>query len=136
MHKVSATETARDPRVDWRSLEPPHTYVYTGPMSTAGERINRFALSLKTPANRTSFLADSAAYQACHGLTEKESDLVQRRDWKGLLEAGGHLQAILKIAATLGESLWHIGAHCAQMSVAGMKSACPRRVDGLPSRGA
>ena len=34
MHKVI---------VDWRSLEAPHTYVYTGPMSTAGERINRFA---------------------------------------------------------------------------------------------
>jgi protocatechuate 4,5-dioxygenase alpha chain len=102
-------------------------------MSSAGERINRFAVSLKSPANRTSFLADQSAY---HGLTEKESDLVQRRDWRGLLEAGGHLQAILKIAATLGESLWHIGAHCAQMSVEGMKSACPRRVDGLPSRGA
>jgi protocatechuate 4,5-dioxygenase alpha chain len=105
-------------------------------MSTAGERINRFALSLKSPANRTSFLADSAAYLVRHGLTEKEGDLVQRRDWKGLLEAGGHLQAILKIAATLGENLWHIGAHCAQMSVEGMKSACPRRVDGLPSKGA
>ena len=47
--------------VDWHSLEPPHTYVYTGPMSTTGQRINRFALSLKSPANRTSFLADSAA---------------------------------------------------------------------------
>ena len=108
MHKVI---------VDWRSLEPPHTYVYTGLMSTAGERINRFALRLKSPANRAA-LVDSAAYQALHGLTEQESDLVQRRDSRrGLLEAGGHLQAILKIAATLGESLWHIGAHCAQMSI-------------------
>ena len=59
-------------------------------------------------------------------------DLIERRDWTGLMQAGGHLQAILKIAATVGESLWHIGAHCAGMSVEQMKSACPRRRDGLP----
>jgi protocatechuate 4,5-dioxygenase alpha chain len=118
--------------VDWRSLEPPHTYLYSGPMSTAGERINRFALSLKSPANRAAFLRDPETYFAGYGLTEKEASLVRQRDWTGLLEAGGHLQAILKIAATIGESLWHIGAHCAQMEVETMKAACPRRVDGLP----
>lgn len=121
--------------VDWRSLEPPHTYLYTGPMSTAGERINRFALSLKSPANRAVFREDPATYLAEYRLTGKETDLVWRRDWTGLLEAGGHLQAVLKIAATLGESLWHIGAHCTQMELESIKALCPRRVDGLP-RGA
>lgn len=121
--------------MDWRSLEPPHTYLYTGAMSTAGERLNRFALSLKSPFNRQAFLADPATYLTSHGLTERECTLVQSRDWTGLLQEGGHLQAILKIAATVGESLWHIGAHCAQTSVDGIKAACPRRVDGLPSEG-
>ena len=31
------------------SLRPPESYVYTGPMSTAGRNLNRFALSLKVP---------------------------------------------------------------------------------------
>jgi protocatechuate 4,5-dioxygenase, alpha chain len=118
--------------VNWQSIDPPHTFLYTGRMSSAGERINRFALSLKNPAQRAAFLGDQAAYFAQYALTDGEADLVRRRDWSGLLEAGGHLQAILKIAATVGESLWDIGAHCARMSVESMKAACPRRVGGLP----
>lgn len=118
--------------VDWNSLNAPHTYLYTGPMSSAGERLNRFALSLKIPANRATFLADAPAYVSTCSLTPSEVDLITRRDWTGLMQAGAHLQAILKIAATVGESLWHIGAHCAGMSVEQMQSACPRRRDGLP----
>lgn len=112
----------------WQSLTPPHTFIYSGAMSTAGMRLNRFALSLKDAANRKRFLVDPHAYYARYRLTDKEIDLVERRDWTGLLCAGGHLQAILKIAATVGESLWHIGAHNAGMDVAAMKAACPRRV--------
>ena len=69
--------------VDWKSLEPPHTYLYSGPMSSAGERLNRFALSLKIPANRTAFLADPQAYVSTYSLTPVEADLVARRDWPG-----------------------------------------------------
>jgi protocatechuate 4,5-dioxygenase, alpha chain len=118
--------------VDWKSVDAPHTYLYTGAMSSAGERLNRFALSLKIPANRAAYLAEPQAYVSAYCLTASEVDLIARRDWTGLMQAGGHLQAILKIAATVGESLWHIGAHCAGMSVAQMQSACPRRRDGLP----
>lgn len=116
----------------WQSLDPPDTFIYSGPMSTAGERINRFALSLKSPAQRAAFLADSAAVYAKHGLDDRQIDLIERRDWTGLLQAGGHLQAILKIAATVGESLWDIGAHSARLDVEAMKAICPRRVSGLP----
>ena len=45
-----------------RSLDPPDSFVYTGPMSTAGRDINRFALSLKNPANRATFLRDGHAH--------------------------------------------------------------------------
>ncbi len=101
-------------------------------MSSAGERINRFALSLKIPANRAAFLADAHAYVSSFSLTPVEADLVARRDWTGLMQAGGHLQAILKIAATVGESLWHIGAHCTEMTVEQIQAVCPRHLGGLP----
>jgi protocatechuate 4,5-dioxygenase alpha chain len=114
------------------SLEPPASFVYTGPMSTRGRNINRFSLSLKLPENRKSFLADPDAYMARFDLSKAEKDLVHARDWTGLLRAGGHLQAILKIAAAVGENLWHIGAHNADLAVADMIAACPRRVGGLP----
>jgi protocatechuate 4,5-dioxygenase alpha chain len=114
------------------SLEPPASFVYTGPMSTRGRNINRFSLSLKIPDNRKSFLADPDAYMTRFNLSDAEKALVRARDWSGLLAAGGHLQAILKIAATLGQNLWHIGAHNAEIPVDEMIAACPRRVGGLP----
>ena len=114
------------------SLEPPASFVYTGPMSTRGHNINRFSLSLKIPDNRKSFLADPDAYMTRFNLSDTEKALVRARDWSGLLAAGGHLQAILKIAATLGQNLWHIGAHNAEIPVDEMIAACPRRVGGLP----
>ena len=114
------------------SLEPPASFVYTGPMSTRGRNINRFSLSLKNPDNRKSFLADPDAYMTRFNLSDTEKALVRARDWSGLLAAGGHLQAILKIAATLGQNLWHIGAHNAEIPVDEMIAACPRRVGGLP----
>lgn len=110
------------------TLDAPGTYVFTGPQSTLGHRLNRFALSLKQPENRAAFLADEDAYVARHGLTEAEAALVRARDWTGLLRAGGHLQAILKLAATTGQGLWHIGAHNAGVDVPTLMQACPRRV--------
>lgn len=115
-----------------RSLEPPDSFVYTGPMSTAGRDINRFSLSLKIPDNRKAFLADPVPYMQGFNLTEAQQALVQTRDWTGLITAGGHLQAVLKIAATIGQNLWYIGAHNAGVPVEEMQAACPRRVNGLP----
>jgi protocatechuate 4,5-dioxygenase alpha chain len=115
-------------------LKPPGTFVYDGPVSSRGVRLNRFALSLKSPVNREAFLRDEAAYLALYGLTEGEAALVRRRDWTGLQKAGGHLQAILKLAATLGLDLYDIGAHNVGTDRTSMYAACPRRVAALPDK--
>jgi len=116
------------------SLEEPGSYLYSGAASSRGYRLNRFCLSLKVPENRTAFLEDEAAYVARFGLSGAEQALVAARDWTGLLAAGGHLQAILKLAATLGLNLYHIGAHNVGTDAATMHAACPRKVDGLPGK--
>ena len=113
-------------------LEAPGTFVYTGPLSTRGMRLNRFALTLRVPENRTRFLADERAYMAGFSLSEDEMALVMARDWTGLLKAGGHLQAILKIVATVGLNHWAIAAHNTGLSEAEIAAACPRRMVGLP----
>ena len=115
-----------------RNLDAPDSFIYTGPMSTAGRHLNRFALSLKSADNRKAFLADEAAYMRGWSLSDQEMALVRARDWTGLLKVGGHLHCILKIAATVGQGLWHIGAHNADVPVEEMIASCPRRVGGLP----
>lgn len=112
-------------------LAEPGTFLFRGARSTSGWRLNRFALSLKRPSNRESFLADEEAYMVTHQLTADEQALVRARDWTGLLAAGGHLQAILKLAATLELNLHHIGAHNCGIDVAEMFAVCPRRVTSL-----
>ena len=86
------------------------TTVFTGARSQQGYRINKLAMSLTDPANRDAFRADERAYMAKFGLTEAEMGLVGKRDWTGLVEAGGSIYVLLKIAATVGQNLLQIGA--------------------------
>jgi protocatechuate 4,5-dioxygenase alpha chain len=113
--------------LDW-----PGTLVYSSELALRGHRLNRFALSLRSPACRQAFLADEKCYMQSCDLSPQETAMVIDRDWTGLLRAGGHLQAILKVAATVGQHLWHIGAHNAGTDADTMRAACPRRVSRLP----
>jgi protocatechuate 4,5-dioxygenase, alpha chain len=112
-------------------LEPPGTYLFDGARSTQGFVLNRFALSLKQAANRERFLRDEQAYLSAYDLTAECRELIRRRDWTGLLLAGGHLQALLKLAATVGQNIYHIGAHNCGIGVEEMRAACPRHVSGI-----
>jgi protocatechuate 4,5-dioxygenase alpha chain len=113
-------------------LEAPGTYLYTGPVSSRGRRINSFCLSLRDPANREAFLGDEEAYLDRHRLTDAEKALVRTRDWTGLLKAGGHLQAVLKLAATLGLNIYDVGAHNVGTDAESLYAACPRIANAAP----
>jgi len=114
-------------------LDEPGTIEFTAERALAGRALNRFALSLRSPASRAEFLADEAGYLRRFELSAEQVRLVGARDWTGLLRAGGHLQAVLKLAATVGEDLWSIGAHNAGCDREALIAATPRRVNGVPA---
>jgi protocatechuate 4,5-dioxygenase alpha chain len=91
--------------------------VFTGERSRVGYRLNRMAISLTDAANREAFVADETGYLQATGLNEAEANLVRRRDWKGMIEAGGNIYLIIKIAGALGIALYEVGAHTAGMSL-------------------
>lgn len=122
-------QSLEDPTFD---LDWPGTLIFSSELALLGHKLNRFALSLRSPACRQAFLADENRYMQSCGLSSPERAMVADRDWTGLLRAGGHLQAILKIAATVGQHLWHIGAHNAGTDADTLRAACPRRVSRLP----
>lgn len=117
-------------------LGEPGTIEYTAERALWGRGLNRFALSLRSSARRAEFLADEIDCMVKAGLSAAEMALVQEHDWTGLLEAGVHLHAVLKLAATVGQDLWSIGAHNVGCSRDALIAACPRQVDGLPDVGA
>ncbi len=90
--------------------DPPGTRVFTGERSRRGYRINRLAMSLTDPANRKKFLADEAAYMTAMDLAAEEQDMIRRRDWRALIEHGGNIYLLLKIAGTVGQTLLQMGA--------------------------
>ena len=67
-------------------------------------------MSLTDPANRNAFRADERAYMGRLGLTEPEMELVAKRDWKGLVAAGGNIYVLIKVGGAVGQNLLHMGA--------------------------
>lgn len=114
------------------NLDWPGTLLFSPYLALKGHKLNKFALSLRIPANRQVYLRDEVAYMKTYGISESDIALVLARDWSRLLLSGGHLQAISKIAAAVGQNLWHIGAHNAGVDVEVLKASCPRKVSGLP----
>ena len=51
------------------------------------------------------------------GLNDAETDLLRRRDWKGMIEAGGSIYLLIKIAGAIGVSLQEVGAHTAGLTL-------------------
>lgn len=94
-------------------MEIPGTIIFTGEQSQRGYRLNRMAMSLTDPVNRERFVADDVRYTRAMGLTDDEVDLVHRRDWRGMLEAGASIYLIIKVAGALGVTLQQVGAHSA-----------------------
>lgn len=90
-------------------------FVFTGERSAAGYRLNRMAKSLISAENRAAFQADEPGYMAGYGCSEHEIDLVRRRDWKGMMEAGGSIYLLLKIGASTGHPLPVVAKHTAGM---------------------
>jgi protocatechuate 4,5-dioxygenase alpha chain len=128
----AVNEAAEELPLPALDLSEPGTIEFTAERALAGRALNRFALGLRSPAKRAEFLADEIDCMLRAGLSAAEMTLVQEHDWTGLLRAGGHLQAVLKLAAAVGQDLWSIGAHNVGCSRDALIAACPRRVGGLP----
>jgi protocatechuate 4,5-dioxygenase alpha chain len=66
--------------------------------------------ALCSPAEREAFKRDQDAFMQRFSLTEEEKKLIRTRDFKGLIEAGMNIYAMLKIGSATGNSLYRMGA--------------------------
>jgi gallate dioxygenase len=86
------------------------TYPFTLEASVRAFRLNKFLHDLIDPDHRHRFLADpETAFQSA-GLTAEESDLVRRRDWRGMIHYGVIFFMLEKLGAVVGVSNLHIYA--------------------------
>ena len=91
----------------------PGTIVFTGARCRQGYALNQFCMSLMSADNRAEFKADELGYMAGRGLTEAQRDAVLARDWAAMLDLGGNIFFVLKLAATDGRSTQSVVASIA-----------------------
>jgi protocatechuate 4,5-dioxygenase alpha subunit len=114
------------------SLDAPSTFVFTGEICSRSYALNRFAFAFKDAAHRNRFEQAPEILMEEFGLTDEQKDLVRRRDWTGLVANGGHHFNIIKIAAAVGESHLHVGAHMCGADWDEFKRSLPHVVDLMP----
>ena len=90
--------------------EIPDTSIFDLRLSRRGKRLNRMCAALCSPAERDAFKRDEEAFMTRFSLTEEEKNLIRQRDFKGLIEAGMNIYAMLKIGSASGNSLYRMGA--------------------------
>jgi protocatechuate 4,5-dioxygenase alpha chain len=104
-------------------LDLPGTYVFDGPTSRRGFNMNNLFMSLRAPNAREEFRSDEVAY--CHrfGLSDEQTEAVIERDWQAMLDLGGSIFYIYKLAMMDGLSMQYLGGVFTGMSEAEFKAA-------------
>lgn len=104
-------------------LEPPATYIFDGRAGRRGRAMNRLFMSLREEAAREEFLAGEAAYCRRFGLSAEQERAVLDRDWQAMLDLGGSIFYIYKLAMMDGLSMQYLGGVFTGMSEDDFKAA-------------
>ena len=83
--------------------------VFDGDSSRRGLRMNKLFMSLRHAADRERFLADEAAYCQEYGLTAEQQQAVLDRDWQAMIDLGGSIFYVYKLAMMDGRSMQYLG---------------------------
>ncbi|MEQ3549583.1 protocatechuate 3,4-dioxygenase [Pseudonocardia nematodicida] len=102
---------------------PAGTYVFDGPAGRRGQTMNRMFSSLRDEHARAEFRAGEAAYCARFGLSEAHTAAVLDRDWQAMLDLGGSIFYIYKLAMMDGLSMQYLGGVFTGMSEAEFTAA-------------
>jgi protocatechuate 4,5-dioxygenase alpha chain len=86
------------------------TSIFDLRLSRKGYRLNKMCAALCSPAEREAFKRDEEAYMARFSLTDAEKDLIRKRDFAGMIEAGMNIYFMLKVGSSTGNSLYRMGA--------------------------
>ena len=94
----------------------PGTYVFTKEHSRKGYHLNMFCMSLNVPANREAFRDDEQGYIERFSMTLEQKEAVINRDWLSMIQLGGNIYYIFKIAIFDGFSMQKISGLMSNIS--------------------
>jgi protocatechuate 4,5-dioxygenase alpha chain len=98
-------------------LDRPTTTVFDGELAQRGYALNEMCFSLNRRENREAFAADPESYMTAYHLSDEQRSAVRRRDVLALLDAGGNIYYLAKLAGVWGLGVQEIGAQQTGVSV-------------------
>jgi len=100
----------------------PGTIVFDGEQAQKGLALNKMCFSFNKAENRAAFLRDEAGYCERFGLTPAQRTAVEHRNVLEMIEAGGNVYYLAKLAGIFGLNVQDIGAQQTGMSVEAFKA--------------
>ena len=108
--------------------------LFDGNLATRGFALNAMCFSFNDKANREAFLADEDAYCARFNLTPEQRKAVAARDVLAMLDAGGNVYYLAKLAGIFGLGVQDLGALQTGMSVDDFKAMLVTWRDRIPHK--
>ena len=93
------------------------TTLFDGDAAQKGYALNRMCFSFNSAENREAFRRNEDAYCARYGLTKEQREAVKSRNVLQLIEAGGNVYYLAKLAGIFGLNVQDIGAQQTGTSV-------------------
>ena len=100
----------------------PGTTLFNGEQAEKGFALNRMCFSFNSAANRDAFLQDEEAYCRKYGLNVEQRAAVRERNVLKMIEAGGNVYYLAKLAGIFGLNVQDIGAQQTGMTVDAFKA--------------
>jgi protocatechuate 4,5-dioxygenase, alpha chain len=100
----------------------PGTIIFDGAEAQKGLALNRMCYSFNSAENRAAFLKDEDAYSRKYGLNDEQRAAVKSRSVLKMIEAGGNVYYLAKLAGIFGLNVQDIGAQQTGMTVEAFKS--------------
>ncbi|MDA9908903.1 protocatechuate 4,5-dioxygenase subunit alpha [Gammaproteobacteria bacterium] len=94
----------------------PGTWVFDAQRARKGYSLNNFFMSLMKEENRKAFLADETSYLSQFKMSDAQRDAVLKRQWNTMLELGGVVYCLAKLAFTDQHSYQYMAAEMTGMS--------------------
>jgi len=86
------------------------TTIFDGEQAMKGYALNKMCFSFNDKAARDEFVVDEEAYFGKFNLTEVQKQAVREKNILGMIEAGGNIYYLAKLAGIYGLSVQDCGA--------------------------
>ena len=98
------------------------TKIFDGRAARLGYALNKMCFSFNDAANRADFLRDEDAYCRRYGLDDRQIAAVRSRNVLAMIDAGGNIYYLAKLAGIFGLNVQDVGAQQTGMTVEAFKA--------------